>query len=168
MLTEDQLQDYEKNGFILVKGLLEPDEAAQMRQESHDLLARLTDAQDATWKSSAALADGKPTHLQHCHDTQFYSAAFSRLLTDRRFTDIAGQVIGTPNVQLHHTKLFVKPPEAGSPFPMHQDHPFFPHKYHRMAAAIMHFDDAPEEKGCVRVVPGSYKSGPLRHDPEGS
>lgn len=168
MLTDDQLSDYEKNGYILVKGLLTPAEAAHMRTESHDLLARLADAQDATWASSAALAGGKPTHLQHCHDTQFYSAAYSRLLTDTRFTDVAGQVIGTPNVQLHHTKLFVKPPAAGSPFPMHQDHPFFPHTYHRMAAAIMHFDDAPEEKGCVRVVPGSYKNGPLPHDPEGS
>lgn len=168
MLTEDQLSDYEKNGFVLVKGLLDKDEAAHMRAESHALLARLADAQDATWASSAALAGGKPTHLQHCHDAQFYSAAYSRLLVDPRFTDVAGQVIGTPNVQLHHTKLFVKPPAAGSPFPMHQDHPFFPHTHHRMAAAIMHFDDAPEEKGCVRVVPGSYRNGPLEHIAEGS
>ena len=64
--------------------------------------------------------------------------------------------------------MFVKPPEKGSPFPMHQDHPFFPHTYHRMAAAIFFLDDAPEEKGCVRVVPGSYKNGPLEHIAEGS
>jgi ectoine hydroxylase-related dioxygenase (phytanoyl-CoA dioxygenase family) len=32
-----------------------------------------------------------------------------------------------------------------------------------MMAAILHFDDAPEEKGCVRVVPGSHKLGPLEH-----
>ncbi|HET6743417.1 MAG TPA: phytanoyl-CoA dioxygenase family protein, partial [Kribbella sp.] len=69
---------------------------------------------------------------------------------------------------LHHTKLFVKPPENGSPFPLHQDHPFFPHTYHRVGAAIFHFDDAPEEKGCVRVIPGSHKDGPREHSPEGS
>src|SRR5258706_2051380 len=27
----------------------------------------------------------------------------------------------------------------------------------------IHFDDAPLEKGCVRVVPGSHKLGPLEH-----
>jgi ectoine hydroxylase-related dioxygenase (phytanoyl-CoA dioxygenase family) len=37
-----------------------------------------------------------------------------------------------------------------------------------MIAAILHFDDAPLEKGCVRVVPGSHKLGPLEHNPEGA
>jgi ectoine hydroxylase-related dioxygenase (phytanoyl-CoA dioxygenase family) len=50
---------------------------------------------------------------------------------------------------------------------MHQDHPYFPHANHSMIAAIVHMDDAPLEKGCVRVVPGSHKLGPLPHNPEG-
>jgi ectoine hydroxylase-related dioxygenase (phytanoyl-CoA dioxygenase family) len=32
-----------------------------------------------------------------------------------------------------------------------------------MIAAIFHFDDAPIEKGCVRVVPKSHKLGMLEH-----
>jgi ectoine hydroxylase-related dioxygenase (phytanoyl-CoA dioxygenase family) len=48
---------------------------------------------------------------------------------------------------------------------MHQDEPYFPHDNHSMIAAIIHFDDAPLEKGCVRVVPGSHKLGPLQHNP---
>ena len=36
-----------------------------------------------------------------------------------------------------------------------------------MSAAIIHFDDAPVEKGCVCVVPGSHREGPLEHQPEG-
>jgi phytanoyl-CoA hydroxylase len=35
-------------------------------------------------------------------------------------------------------------------------------------AAICHFDDAPEEKGCVRLVPGSHRLGPVDHIVEGS
>ena len=103
---------------------------------------------------------GKRTRLMHCHDVQFYSAAFTSLLVDPRFTRVAQGIVG-PNVQLHHTKMFIKPPENGSPFPMHQDYPYFPHKRHSMIAAIIHFDDAPVEKGCLRVVPGSHKLGPL-------
>jgi ectoine hydroxylase-related dioxygenase (phytanoyl-CoA dioxygenase family) len=37
-----------------------------------------------------------------------------------------------------------------------------------MIAAIIHFDDAPLEKGCLRVVPGSHKLGPLEHIGEGN
>jgi ectoine hydroxylase-related dioxygenase (phytanoyl-CoA dioxygenase family) len=44
---------------------------------------------------------------------------------------------------------------------MHQDYPYFPHERHSMIAVIIHFDDAPDEKGCLRVVPGSHKLGPL-------
>ncbi len=51
---------------------------------------------------------------------------------------------------------------------MHQDAPFFPHENHSMIAAIVHFDDAPLNRGCVRVVPGSHKQGMLPHDPAGS
>ncbi len=47
---------------------------------------------------------------------------------------------------------------------MHQDYPYFPHDGHTMGAAIFHFDDAPLEKGCLRIVPGSHKLGPLPHE----
>jgi phytanoyl-CoA hydroxylase len=161
-------QQYADQGFVLVKGLLSKGEAKEYRQETHRLLAALQVHDDPTWGSAAAVSGGTATSLKHLHDAQFYSAAYSRLMVDRRFTDVAAAVLGTPNVQLHHTKVFVKPPENGSPFPLHQDYPFFPHTHHRVGAAIFHFDDAPVEKGCIRVVPGSHLEGPRKHDPEGS
>jgi len=168
VLSDEQLKDYERDGFILVRSLITPDEADALRTESHQLLGRLTDLKDPTWASAREASGGMATSLQDCHDAQFYSAAFARMLVDERFTSVAGQVIGTQNVQLHHTKMFVKPPSKGSPFPMHQDHPFFPHTHHRVAAAIFFLDDATVEKGCVRVVPGSYRLGPQAHLSEGS
>lgn len=168
MLTPEQIEFFKENGYLLVKGLLSRDEAAMYRQETHDLATRVYAAGqfDATWGSAGAVST-KKTALQHCHDVQFHSAAFARLIVDERLTDAASAVMGTPNVQLHHTKMFIKPSEKGSPFPMHQDAPFFPHQQHSMIAAIIHFDDAPLEKGPVRVVPGSHKLGMLPHLSEG-
>src|SRR5206468_9469208 len=121
---------------------------------------------EATWGSARTLTQER-TQLLHCHSVEFHSAAFGRLILDERLTSVAAELIGTPNVQLHHTKAFIKPPEKGSPFPMHQDRPFFPHERDSMIAAIIHFDDAPIEKGCVRVVPGSHKLGALEHESDG-
>jgi ectoine hydroxylase-related dioxygenase (phytanoyl-CoA dioxygenase family) len=154
-LTPDELNFYHENGYVHVRGLLTPVEAAAYRAECHELIERIGE-NDATWASQR----DQGTKLTHCHDVQFQSAAFTRLLVDRRLTSISRAIIG-PNVQLHHTKMFIKPPEKGSPFPMHQDYPYFPHANHSMIAAIIHFDDAPDEKGCLRVVPGSHKLGPL-------
>lgn len=166
MLTTEQKRFYEDNGYIVVRGLLSPDEAAAYRKEAHALAERLQNfgSIDATWGS--AKDNAKKTVILHCHDVQFQSAAFTRLLVDDRLTSAAADIIG-PNVQLHHNKMFIKPPENGSPFPLHQDAPFFPHERHSMIAAIIHFDDAPIERGCLRVVPGSHKLGLLPHQSEG-
>lgn len=167
MLTQEQLDFYKENGYLLVKGLFTRDEAATFERETHALLDRIS-AEDATWQSASDVAMGQKTSLQHCHNVQFYSAAFAKLLVDERLTEPASQIIGSPNVQLHHNKAFVKPPAKGSPFPMHQDYPFFPHEKHSMIAAVVHFSDAPLERGCICVVPGSHRQGPIEHQPEGS
>jgi len=159
MLSAEQHEFYRTNGYLHVRGLLTAAEAAFYRQQLHDLAERLGE-RDATWSSVKSGDPAQVTRLMHCHDVQFYSAAFTSLLVDPRFTRVAQGIVG-PNVQLHHTKMFIKPPENGSPFPMHQDYPYFPHEHHSMIAAIIHFDDAPQEKGCLRVVPGSHKLGPL-------
>lgn len=156
---------YRDDGYVLIKGVLDKAEAARYRRECHDLLARINEP-DPTWGSARELTEGAVA-LKHCHDVQFHSAAFVALLVDRRFTDLVAAAMGSENVQLHHTKMFVKPPTNGSPFPLHQDAPFFPHERHTVGAAIFHFDDAPEEKGCVHVVPGSHRGGLLEHRPEG-
>jgi Protein involved in biosynthesis of mitomycin antibiotics/polyketide fumonisin len=168
MLTDEQKAFWAENGYLHIPGLLTQDEAAYYRREIHELMARLSALRniDATWGSAKDIAGGVATQLLHCHDVQFQSAAFARLIVDDRLTGVAADLIG-PNVQLHHTKAFVKPPEKGSPFPLHQDAPFFPHDNHSMIAVILHFDDAPLEKGCVRVVPGTHKNGIMPHKPEG-
>lgn len=163
----DLAATYGEQGYVLVKGLLSREEAASYRAESHALMERLSRGSNASWGSAAKVSVLSSTRLQALHDPHFHSAAFSRLMLDPRLTGVIAAVLGTPNVQLHHNKLFVKPPENGAPFPLHQDHPFFPHSLHRVGAAIVHFDDAPVEKGCVRVIPGSQLEGPLEHIDDG-
>lgn len=169
MLDEAQLAFYRENGYLLVKSLLSRAEAERYRQEVSDLITRLNRPDGGSaWEGARELmGDGHRPELRHCHDVQFYSAAFSGLLVDERITGVAADLMGTPNVQLHHCKAFVKPPERGTPFPLHQDYPFFPHERDSVGAVILHLDDAPEEKGCVRIVPGSHRRGPLEHERSG-
>jgi ectoine hydroxylase-related dioxygenase (phytanoyl-CoA dioxygenase family) len=169
-LTPKEKSFYQENGYLLAKSVFTPAETTHFRSETHAIARRLQEANiegvaNQGWAAGAKVTD-LPRELLHCHNVQYHSAALTRLITDPRLTDRVADIIG-PNIQLHHTKMFIKPPEKGAPFPMHQDVPYFPHQNHTMMAAIIHFDDAPIEKGCVRVVPGSYKLGPLEHLHEG-
>ncbi len=154
-LTPDQRNFYDGNGYLLIRKFISLEETAELRAEVHSIAARQGPT-NATWSS----VSGQGTQLEHSHDVQFRSAAFTRLLVDPRLTGVFTSLVG-PNVQLHHNKMFIKPPERGSPFPMHQDYGYFPHHGKSMTAAILHLDSAPDEKGCVRVYPGSHKLGPL-------
>lgn len=169
-LTPEQVQFYRENGYLLVRSVFTREEAQYLRDEAQALIRRLADVYsengiNAMWGSARKITD-LPAQILHCHNAQYHSADFARLMLDPRLTDRIADLIGE-NIQLHHTKMFIKPPEKGAPFPMHQDYPYFPHEKHTMLAAIVHFDDAPIEKGCVSVVPGSHKLGPLEHNPEG-
>jgi len=92
----------------------------------------------------------------------FHDAVFTDAMSHPHMKAVLTRLIG-PNVQLHHSKMLVKPPETGAAFPMHQDYPYFPHERHTMLAASIHLDDADDENGCIRVIPGSHKQGPIPH-----
>src|SRR5689334_5813194 len=79
-LTREQLQFYRDNGYVLVKRMFTKAESAMYRQECHELADRLSKHTniDATWGAARdTVAAAKRTVVQHCHDVQFYSAAFS-------------------------------------------------------------------------------------------
>lgn len=173
-LTPAELAHWREHGYVVAKGVFSADEAAALRSEAHALVERLRDTgqapavgtqKDGGW-ASGSLVDEGPRALDGCHNVQFHSALFSRMVCDPRLVERASDIIG-PNVQLHHTKLFIKPPEIGAPFPMHQDVPYFEHESHSMIAAVVHFDESTIEKGCIRVVPGSWQRGRLDHIGEG-
>ena len=40
-LTEEQVEQYQEHGYLVLKGLFSPEEAADFRREAHDLIERL-------------------------------------------------------------------------------------------------------------------------------
>jgi ectoine hydroxylase-related dioxygenase (phytanoyl-CoA dioxygenase family) len=166
MSLTDHVNRYQSDGYTLIPGLFSAGELDRLERSFDGIVARRVAAGaalDATWQG-ARWRDRHGAHdtvVLHTHDLQSYCAEWTRALTADRFTGAMSALLGTPDVQLHHTKLFLKPPERGSPFPLHQDHPHFPHERHTMMAAVLHLSDATAEMGCIRVVPGSHRLGPL-------
>jgi ectoine hydroxylase-related dioxygenase (phytanoyl-CoA dioxygenase family) len=150
--------DYRANGYVHARGVFDAREVEEMRAALARILADVEGtANDANHKWGAVAQDAV---LKGFHNVQFHDAAFTRAAAHPRMIEVLTEIIG-PNVQLHHTKMLVKPPEKGAPFPMHQDYPYFPHTRHTVVAASVHLDDTDEANGCLRVIAGSHKQGPI-------
>ena len=88
--------------------------------------------------------------------------AFYDLVFNPKIVDVVENLIG-PDIQLHHTKLNLKPPSKEARFEWHQDYPFFPHTNFDLLAVMIMLDDSTEENGCLKIIPGSHKWGPRNH-----
>lgn len=170
MLTTDQVRFYNDNGYIRLEGVYTAGEVEAMRAAADAVLERAREAKfnpSFLWQGRFLSEEERSNlDINGVHDAQFHDATFSRMMLKDTLLSAIASLIG-PNVQLHHTKLIVKPPERGAPFPMHQDYPYFPHEKHTMLAASIHLDDANEENGCLRVIPGSHRAGELDRDHTG-
>lgn len=166
MITNDEVQFYKENGYLLVKGVFNQLEVQEMCNAVELIIRRAVESKsdtNATWEGDyLGNEDVKKLVLKGFHDIHYHNASFTRAATHSNMAAILSQLIG-PNVSLHHSKMLVKPPEKGAAFPMHQDAPYFPHANHSMLAASVHLDDADESNGCLRVVPGSHLDGMLPH-----
>ena len=149
-----------ENGYYFAKGIYSAEEVKVMESDFDrvvDQLLKSDENVNARWQSRLTDAlDGGESVIIHTHNIQSFSAVWMQAFLQEKFLDTAEAILG-PDIMLHHSKLFCKPPETGSPFPMHQDWQYFPSVKDTMIAAIIYVSAATDEMGCVRVYPGSHK-----------
>jgi ectoine hydroxylase-related dioxygenase (phytanoyl-CoA dioxygenase family) len=155
-------KSYNENGYYLAKGVYSPAEVAELERDFDRIVAQLRSSGenvDARWKGAAIDKIDANTTVVHTHNVQIYSSAWLRAFLQPRFIEASQAILGSPDVILHHSKLFQKPAEKGAPFPMHQDWSYFPSVNDSMMAGIIHVSAATDEMGCLRVYPGSHRLG---------
>ena len=166
MLSAAQIAAYNRDGYLKVKGVFSADEIAELSAD----MVRIIEAwgsETIGWRGPwrdryLSRTERLNTKAVFLHNPHFYSAAWARAIFHRRLIACVEDLIGG-GIQWHHTVLHAKPPEMGTPFPMHQDYPFYPHDGPDFVDCLLHLDDTPLESGALRVVPGSHSAGPLQH-----
>ena len=79
-----------------------------------------------------------------------------------RVLDAVEDLIG-PSIQLHNSNMHLKLPEHGGEVDWHQDFPYLPHTNFDLLNTMIMLDDSTPENGCLNVIPGSHRWGPLGH-----
>jgi hypothetical protein len=166
MLTHEQVESYNEHGFLHIHQVFTPTEVDELSDELDKLVrewAMTSPGWTGPWRRVYMTEEvEKKAKLTAMHDLQFYSAAWMRAVTNRRLVQAMSDLLG-PNVELHHSTLHIKPPEAGQPFPMHQDNPFYSHTNNCYVDCLVHLDDTFHENGEIRFLDGSHKLGALDH-----
>jgi len=172
MTSEAHRDFYVERGYLHVPSVFSPSEVDELADDLDRLIEQWSfeGAWTGPWRDAYLDPDLAATiSLSVLHDLQLYSAAWARAVAHPRLVEVLERLLG-PDVEFHHTTMHVKPPERGAPFPMHQDHPFYPHADDRYVDVLLHLDDTSHENGEIRFLPGSHRSGPLDHivqDPDG-
>jgi phytanoyl-CoA hydroxylase len=103
--------------------------------------------------------DGRISYrpMQHVHDPVLRRAA-----TDERWAAVVQPLLGD-EIRLYWEQLVVKPPEAATPVPWHQDNGYGPVDPIEFVTCWLALEDATLENGCIEVLPGSHLGGLVEH-----
>jgi hypothetical protein len=159
-LSLQQLRDYERDGFLVVRGVFSPSEIAAVAAEADELLKRTdlihTDNIRCRWQphveTDACLFETFDPFI----DLAPVCAALAR---DERLLGLVGSLYGE-TAHLFKDKLIWKPPGAKG-CDLHQDYiswPSFPKSFLTAAVAI---DPCGADNGATEVFPGIHRRGYL-------
>jgi phytanoyl-CoA hydroxylase len=159
----EQRAAYGENGYLVFPELLDSSELESLRAALAEVLRESEGLTATNDRFSITQTDSGGYSVRRIFDPIARHQAFHDLVLNPKILDVVENLLG-PNIQLHHTKLNLKPPSSREArFEWHQDYPFFPHTNFDLLAVMIYFDEATEENGCLTIIPGSHKWGPRNH-----
>jgi phytanoyl-CoA hydroxylase len=163
MSPRDQRTFYETHGYLVFPDMLGPDEVGVLRAALDEVLEEARGLTETSPKFSITRGEDGRHHVRRIFNPIQHHKAFLEAASHPRILDAVENVIG-PNIQLHHSKLNLKPPSSPEArFEWHQDYPFFPHTNYDLLAVLVHLDESTEDNGCLRIMPGIHRQGPRLH-----
>jgi hypothetical protein len=146
MLTQDQIQAFRQDGYLIVRGLFSREEAARLT--GHYMQLREDSPVDKEPGSPDPLKKYPRMIMMHRFDP-----ASLQWMLDQRIAAVLKDLLGKDPFAVQ-TMIYYKPPKARGQA-LHQDQYYLRAQPGTCIAAWMALDEIDEENGCLRVVPGS-------------
>ena len=146
-LNQDEIERYQKHGFVVPKARVPDEQLARLRNALDDVVAANPQTRPEQLVS---------VHVRDSGDEGVAGdEAFLDVARDEGILNLVEQVIG-PDVVLWGCQAFCKPPGDGMEVPWHQDGHYWPIRPLATCTVWIALDDSVVENGCLRVVPGSH------------
>ena len=158
-LSPEQVRQYETDGFLVLPEHLDPQTVAELVRGAEELAGRVGPIQPGTPRIQVDLI-GEEYRLRMIEPVVDRCETFARLAADERITGPFHSLFGERPV-LFEDKVNYKQPKGGTPFPMHQDFPYWQNYSPRLTSALIYIDEATEANGCLEVARGWHNKGLL-------
>ena len=166
MLTPEQVERYNTQGYVAVEAVVAMEEIEELRRVTEEFVNKSREATEHT-----AEFDLEPGHtpddprLRRLKAPEALHPAYDRIFRSDVILDMVAQLVG-PCIRHFGGKLNMKAAGFGSPVEWHQDFAFRARANDDMLAVGVALDDMDMENGCLLVVPGSHR-GPIYDHFEG-
>ena len=170
ILTEEQIDQYWRDGFTVVPGHLEQDELEvwdrrfeEIARGEVDIDDRMLVMKDVMVAKGAIDPKDPLERIQKVQDFEL-DPVLDRYCQHPRVLACVEALIGE-GVMTIHSMLINKPPNVDGRHPLHQDLLYFPFRpADRIAASWTAMTRMTKENGCLVVVPGSHRGELLPHE----
>lgn len=155
-LTAEQLQQFERDGFVAGPRVLTDAQIDALRSELRELTSPDHEGRDLWYEYNSNESDDPDTVLFHALGAWRLRPAFHDILWNPAVTVPASQLLGG-SVRFWHDQLFCKPARHGGVVAWHQDYSYWT-RTQPMAhlTCWIGLDESTVDNGCVHYIPGSH------------
>jgi len=157
VIADEFIATYEEDGYILVKGMLNPEETGLLSRASRE--DRVLD------QRSFGKGDGEGGTIRLSLWNHPTDTIYGMIARSESIVGTAEKLLGD-EVYHYHSKMIMKDAKVGGAWAWHQDYGYwyqngvlFPH----LTSAYIAVDRATRENGCLQVIRGSHKLGRIEH-----
>ncbi len=156
-LTTQQLQQYQTDGYIILRGLFD--------QEESDLLRRAAKEDRELDAHSFGRGDGEGGKVRLSLWNHPGDGIYGMFARCRRMVDVADQVLDDEAYH-YHSKMIMKDAKVGGAWAWHQDYGYWYQNgvlEPNLTSCFIAVDPATVENGCLQVIKGSHHLGRVDH-----
>lgn len=154
-LSQDQIDQYRDQGFIVIDGFLEAEELESWRSATDAAVAQRL----ANNPENSNQRDPDAFYAQvftQCQRLAYSHDGMKALIFDERLGQVAAGLAGVDGIRIWHDQALIKPP-YGNPTGFHLDDPFWSFYSEDAISIWIALDDATVENGCLWYLPGTHR-----------
>lgn len=156
-LTNDQVEEFKTNGFLLIRNYADPKRCDQIREKALEHLAQKIEPIES--EEEYLQKESSSTTVRRLRQVYDRDPLFAAWMTNPDIRPALEQLLGEePRLLLaHHNSIMTKLPQKSSVTSWHQDIRYWHYENDNLLSVWLSLGDEYLENGLLEFIPGSHK-----------